>query len=429
MRILGIVELIILGFYIVKKYSYHGYLYFADISKVALILWLFAFGLYNLQISTLLKPSIEINIVGVVVIFNFWILSVLKTGIRESLFKLAIDLNEEKINDTYTSYMLVLFCLGVIAFISTYLKFGFTVFQSNKINRTELAYGYFYNALVVCVIYFLLLLIKKNKKFKKFEYLFLIIASLFMLICLLNRGNFIMIIMGAAIVSVLNFYYKTNKKYFSKKKIMIFLVCVMLFVFGFGVIGDLRFATVSKEFYHISYVELYGFKKNFPSGIGQLYIYITSPLENMSGVLKEQHIREYTWFSNLFYPAIKLLANLIGQGAQFANWVTEKYTIYPYLKSSAGLNVMSFMADAYQDCGYLGIIVYLFFYDVIIIFASKILKSNLYAVSKTIIYGLILQIIVWSVFSDSVFKIASIWVNIFFVYMIDFLTRKIKFKK
>ena len=89
---------------------------------------------------------------------------------------------------------------------------------------------------------------------------------------------------------------------------------------------------------------------------------------------------------------------------------------------------MSFMADAYQDGGYIGIIIYLILYDTIIIFSSKVLRSKLYGLSKVLIYGLLLQLIIWSVFSDSVLKMASVWVNIVLIYIIDFVAHRIRIK-
>ena len=428
MRLLGFLELSILILYIAENYNKHGYLYFVDISKVAFIMWLFAYGLYNIHISTLLKPSIEINIIGLVIIFNFWIMSNYKLKIRDSIQLVANELENENYNKKCTTGFGFLFILGVIAFCVTYLKFGFTIFQNNKINRTELAFGYFYNALVVCAVYYLYMIAKKNKNNEKVKYGILEIITLLMLVCLLNRGNFIMIFMGALVIFIFMFYSKTKKKYLAKKTLIFIGTGIILITMAFGIIGNVRFETVSREVYHISYVELYGFDKNFPSGLGQIYIYITSPLENMSDVIKNQNINEYTWFANLFYPVIKVVADLIGKGEMFVNWINASYDIFPVLKSSTGLNVMSFMADAYQDGGYIGIIIYLILYDTIIIFSSKVLRSKLYGLSKVLIYGLLLQLIIWSVFSDSVLKMASVWVNIVLIYIIDFVAHRIRIK-
>lgn len=86
------------------------------------------------------------------------------------------------------------------------------------------------------------------------------------------------------------------------------------------------------------------------------------------------------------------------------------------MKPQYGLNVGSFILDAYSDFGILGILMYMLWYNIIAFLTHKIICSNkIDNTSKAIIFPIIVQIAIWSVFSNSLFQIAGIWVDILFV--------------
>lgn len=427
MKVLGVAELTLLLIYLLRQHKKYGYFVFLNIRKLAFSFWLGAFGLYNLGISSLLQPDIPINILGFLIIGNFAVMAGMKTKTESRMEAVAEGVAGESFPGRYIKCVYFLLAGGILSFVLSFVNYGFTLFHQNKINRTELVLPYLYNSIVVCSI-FLYYLFRTNGTFLRKGCRLLVFAiSVFMLLCMLNRGNIIFIFTAVLILELFLYFSRTKKKYISLKGVVLVSAFLASAVFMFGVVGDMRFETVSREVYHMRYVELYGLSPEFPFGLGQLYMYLVSPLENMSHVLMEQEVTHYTFFCNLFYPGIKLIANLIGKGGVFSEWLSGQYEIYPYLQPRAGLNVMSFMADAYQDLGIAGIVVYLAFYDFILVAADKVLHSKMYGISKTIIYSFMIQIVLWGIFTNSVFRMGNLWVNIFFVFVMDTFVRCVHF--
>lgn len=429
MAIMGAVLLIILVIYIYINYKKNGFFAFLDISKIAFILWMLVLALYDLGLSTLITPKPLINIVALMIILNFALVGALVSKIPLYLKQLSNNIGNQYIPKTYKIFIYFYFALGLLAFIVTFKTYGFTIFNQNKISRTEISYGYFYNALVVCVLFFYFVFRLQKSVVHKMWQLIMFVVVMTMLMCLLNRGSLLYIGVGICIIEAIVYYKKKNSNYLSKKVIIVGVLALLGFIYLFGYIGEMRYEYVGKYIYKVTYVERYGFKKGFPSGFGQLYMYLTSPLENFSYIIEHSKVDNYTLFANLFYPFIKVFADMVGQGELFVNWIANTYELTPVLWGKAGLNVMSFMADAYQDFRYLGIAVYLLCYDVEIIMARNILKSKMLGVSKVIIYSLMIQLIIWSPFDNSVFRIATIWVDIALVFVADYVVRRIKIKR
>lgn len=428
MAVIGVALLIILVAYIYMNYKKSGFFIFLDISKIALIIWMLVLALYDLGLSTLIKPNSLINMVVLMIILNFAFVGVLVRKTPLYLKQLSNNIDNQYIPKTYKMFIYFYFALGLLAFIVTFKTYGFTILNQNKISRTEISYGYLYNALVVCFLFFYFIFRFQKNIVKKLWQFIMFIVVMAMLICLLNRGNLLYIGVGIVIIEAMVYYQKKNDVFLSKKVIVLVVLALLGFIYLFGYIGEMRYEYVGKYIYKVTYVERYGFKKGFPSGFGQLYMYLASPLENFSYIIEHSKVDNYTMFANLFYPFIKVFADMVGYGDLFVNWIANTYELSPILWEKAGLNVMSFMADAYQDFRYLGIAVYLLFYDIEIIMARNVLKSKMLGVSKVIIYSLMIQLIIWSPFDNSVFRIATIWVDIALVFVADYVVRRIKIK-
>lgn len=425
-RILGCAELGLLFIYLITIIRKYGILAFLDLSKISFILWLGAYGLYNLRISSILHPNLIINIVGLVIIANFYVLSLCTNNINE-IKKLGEGIIFEKISGTYSALIFCLTGIGFLSFYKTYNTYGFPLLRNNKLMRTELVYGYFFYTLCVSAIYWFYRIIKKHKVFNS---IVLLAFTIGMMTFLLNRGLLFFALCGIMILIVLVYYGKTKRKYFSRTIFLALLSILGIGVYFFGKFGDMRFEYVQNTVYHMRFVQLYGLSADFPSGIGQIYMYLVSPLDNMADILQNQPLdfHKYNWFCNLFYPFIKVFANLFGLGNEFRDYFGTLNDITPYLQEVAGLNAMSFMADAYNDFGILGIFVYVFLYDVIFVCSKYMLNLRMGSISKIIIYSLMMQIALWSVFTDSVFRLATLWVDIFIVFIIDKISRKIRIK-
>lgn len=73
------------------------------------------------------------------------------------------------------------------------------------------------------------------------------------------------------------------------------------------------------------------------------------------------------------------------------------------------------MADAFADLNIVGILVYIGCYDAFAYVTHRILNSKkINSISKAMIFPIIIQVAIWSVFSNSVFRISAIWVDITF---------------
>ena len=425
MRFLGIIELSILVTYIYVKYRRDGLFVFLDVSKIGFILWLGTMGLYNIQISSLYHPSIEINLLSILIITNFYLMSILKLGFTTSLKEEIVLLRTNGITGSYAKGIVLLFVVGLFASYRTYTLYGFTLLNENKLMRTDLAMGYAYNSLVVVAIFSYILFRINNKKNERVKAIALLIGSLALLVLLMNRGSLFYILLGIAVFELLYYYAIQNRKYLSTKIKAVVIIAAITAVFLFGLFGDIRTEGVNK-IYHSTLTQRYQLPEGIPSGFGQVYVYLTSPIENASHLIQAKSTTEPAYFNYLFYPIIKVFANIIGMGSEYQTYVAGLPDPEPYLWSIAGLNTFSFMGSAYQDFGIIGIFVYLAFYDFIIVFMSMILRTRLCPVSKIIIYSLLMNCILWSVFTNSVFKLAVLWTNTVLIILIDKTIRKIK---
>lgn len=427
MRFLGLVELMLLIAYVYNGYKRDGVFIFLDISKIGFMLWLGTIGLYNVQISTLYHPSIEINLLSLLILFNFYIISKVHLGIQEKLKDEILTLKEYGISNTYISGMILLLFVGIFASYRTYRLYGFTLLNENKLMRTDLAMGYAYNSLVVVAIFSYILFRLNHKKYERTKAVLLFVISMILLMLLMNRGSLFYVVLGLATFELLNYYTSENRKYLSIKTKFMIVIAVIAFIYLFGLLGDIRTAGVNATVYHSTLVQRYQLPEGFPSGLGQIYVYLTSPMENASHLLQTGMITKPTYFNYLFYPFIKVFANVFEMGGEYQTYVAGLPDPEPYLWNVAGLNTLSFIGSAYQDFGIIGILVYLIFYDLIIVFVSRILKSNLRPVSKILIYSLLMNCILWSVFTNSVFKLAVLWTNTIFIILIDKTLGKVRF--
>ena len=425
MRFFGIIELTLLAIYIYIKYKRDGLFIFLDVSKAGFVLWLGTMGLYNIQISSLYHPTIEINLISFFIILNFYIISILNLGINTNLKEAITALRTDGISGSYVKGIVLLFIVGLFASYKTYTLYGFTLLNENKLMRTDLAMGYAYNSLVVVAIFSYILFRLSHKKRVTIKAIALFTGSLALLVLLMNRGSLFYIILGVAVFELLNYYAAKDRKDLSPKIKAVIIIVAIAAVFLFGLFGDIRTEGVNK-IYHSTLTQRYQLPEGFPSGFGQVYVYLTSPIENASHLIQSETTTEPAYFNYLLYPIIKVFANLIGMGGEYQAYVAGLPDQEPYLWSIAGLNTFSFMGSAYQDFGIIGIFVYLAFYDLIIVFISMILRTRLCPVSKIMIYSLLMNCILWSVFTNSVFKLAVLWTNTVLIILIDKTIRRIK---
>lgn len=423
--IIGIIQAIILSFILVKLMKKRGISILGDGIVLMLILWLVNISLYNLQLSKLYKPNWQINIIVFIICILFYFISK-KIWLEENDIILIVEEIQENKND-YNIYSIITNTLFVIAFIVFWInvsKYGLAILEKNKIDKQRMDHyaGYIVYMLVLCsqIKYILF------RARKKISDLIIFILSVGTLALTLNRGPIAFIFSAIYIYEIFNLI--KIKKQISKKKlytiygVMIITLIVLLNLFAY--IGDMRMEYVLENVYYRTLNEHYKVPESVPSYILWAYIYLTSPLENIAFSLVNQSI-QFTFFNNLFYPFIKFGANILGMGTQYKYWLESRGAYIPYLDDEVGLNVSSFISDAMQDLGYIGVLIYIGIFIIFAYFGLALIKKkvNFSALGRIVIYANILNILFWSVFDNSL-RIPILLLNIIFVVFIELLREK-----
>lgn|GEM_PF-712674 len=421
-EILAVIQLVLFLFVIVRYLKKTGIISLVDQGKIMFILWTVAIILYNFKLSNLYKPTIIVNIIVMCISVSFLIMS-------KYVFLEDVDINKMFLKftqgkDTYKIYNTIsnlIFTAALIMFSINVYKYGLAILEDNKIDKQSLEHfaTYVVYMLVLCgqIKYIL------YRNYKKKTDLLLLIGSIVILVLTLNRGPIAFLIITIGIYEVFNFVNIKNT--LSKKRIHLtylgFIGMVILFVCFFGYIGNLRMKFVLENIYFKTLWEHYGVSEIMPSPIVWVYIYLTSPLENVAYSLAHQLLIGNGFFVNLFYPFIKFGANTLGKGEALKGWLMSRGRYVPHLQNEVGLSAMSFIPEAFQDAGVLGFIVYLAIYLLLAYMSIKVIKNKkLSPMGKVLIYGNIVSILLWSIFVNS-FKIPIVIMNILLVLVIELL--------
>ncbi|MBU3209362.1 hypothetical protein KPL28_06900 [Clostridium algidicarnis] len=422
---IGIIQLILLSIFIFKGYKKQGLSILGDAIKVMFILWMLNIALYNLRLSNLYNPTWQINLVVLLICFVFFMANK-KIYLNEE--DILINIEEIKDNKEYANIYSILstliFIVAFIVFLLNVQKYGLAILSENKINKQQMNHydGYIIYMLVVCT-QIKYILFRSNKKLVDG---IIFCLSLGTLILTLNRGPLSFILVAIYIYEFFNLV--KIKSEISKKKLYtiyaLLLLSLIAFLQLFGYLGDMRMDYVLKNIFHRTIQEHYQMSNNTPSSFLWSYIYLTSPLENASFSLINQGV-QLTYFNNLFYPFIKLFANLINKGSSYKAWVKGRYAYTPYLQNKVGLNAASFIPDAMQDLGYVGVIIYVSIFVALAYFGIALIKRKIKfsALGAIIIYINILNMLLWSVFVNSL-KIPVLILNILLILLIEVLMKK-----
>lgn len=422
MNIIGIIVLFFCGVTCMTWCSKDGVLFFVNYNRLAYILWSISLGLYDLQLSALYHPSLAINVIGIIIILNFWILDIVLPNDIKELFK--IYTNIESVSKIYKLGVFFVLGLGFLSFIVNLRNGALRFFLENKGARNNISLSYFLGLMVVVSQFFY---IYARSHFKKINrqfifYMGMSAISLFFIFANLSRGH--LLYWGITILIFELCDYMRRKKVFSItfKQVIYIGIIIFVAIWGFGYIGDSR----TKYVFTNGPAYQYQMDSNIPSGFVWTYIYISSPLENARYALEEINVEHYSFFNKMLYPVIKLVSNFVGMGNDYSMFVASFDDVKPYLWNSVGLNMGSFIMDAYQDLDIIGIIVYILCYDLIALFTHRIINSKKYLnISKALIVPLVFQTAIWSVFTSSVFNVSIIWICVVCVMMWDKFDKKL----
>lgn len=424
-QVIGIIQLVLLVVFLVYSHKKQGLSILGDSIKLMFILWVVNIGLYNLQLSKLYNPSWQINIIVLLICIGFLVASRKKYITEEDI---VVTLKEaETEHDKTKIYSIISTAIFVIASIVFWInvgKYGLAILSENKINKQPMDHyaGYIVYMLVLAA-QIKYILFRSSKKILEGV---LFVLSMGTLVLTLNRGPIAFVLAAIYIYELFNLV-KIKNSVTKKKLYIIYAVLIgvgLLFIQFFGYMGDMRMEYVLENVLHKTIQQHYQMWDYTPSGFLWSYIYLTSPLENASFSIINQGI-EFTYFNNLFYPFIKLFANILGLGAAYKGWLAGKATLTPYLDEKVGLNVSSFIPEAMQDLGYVGVVVYVLLFLALAYFGINLIRRKIKfsAIGSMVIYANILNILLWSVFVNSL-KIPVLILNILLLILIEVMIQK-----
>ena len=420
---IGVIQLLILTVMLFKYLKSSGIVVFADGIKLMLFLWLANIGLYNISISKLYNPNYQINIVVIFICIIFFLV-----GRRKYIKAEDIKISMKEIEDNKEDYIIykwitnILFLVAFLVFWKNTIKHGLAIFDENKIDKQVIDHydAYIiYMLVVVAQIKYILFRAKRS-----FAELIMFILSLGTLMLTLNRGPIAFIVAACYIYEIFNLI--KNKDRMSKKILYSiyggFILVGLIFIYFFGVIGDMRMEYVLNNILHKTINEHYLMPTWVPSGILWIYIYLTSPLENAAFAIASGGVN-FTFFNNLFYPFIKLFANIIGKGEAYKQWLISRGSYQAYLDEEVGLNAISFITDGMQDLGYIGLVVYILIFLALAYLGVQLIKKRITSsIGSIIIYANIINILLWSVFSNSL-RIPTLILYILFIGFVEVLRK------
>lgn len=420
---IGIVQILILAIFIFRSLKNIGISIFTDGIKLMFMLWLFNISLYNLRFSKLYNPNWQINMIVIAISILFFIVS-RKVYIEDK--NILASMEEIKSNkEVYNIYSIIINIVFIIAFITFWFnvsKYGLAILATNKIDKQPLDHyaGYIIYMMALCA-QIKYILYRTNRKIID---LIIFILSIGTLLLTLNRGPIAFIVAAIFIYELFNLV--RIKDMISKKKlygIYISLVIAFLILLQlFGYVGDMRMEYVLEHVYGRTINEHYQMNEALPSGFLWGYIYLTSPLENAAYAISNQGI-DLTYFNNLLYPFIKFGANIFGVGDRYKAWLLGRTGYVPYLNEKVGLNVSSFIPEAMQDFGYLGVMAYILIYIALAYLGITLIKKKkISSLGAIVVYVNIISILAWSVFDNSL-KIPVLILNILFVLFIEVLKK------
>jgi len=422
-QLLALLQLLIFIVIIRKFIKEKGVVILVDQVKIMFILWIVALMLYDFQLSTLYNPTIQINIIVMVIWGSFLIMTKFAFLEKEDVYLLFKDFNNK---DSYKLYALasnIIFIIAAMVFIFNVKKHGFAILEENKIDKQGLDHyaGYIIYMLVLCgeIKYILF------RNYRKWSDLLVLLGSIGILYLTLNRGPIAFLFITIGIYEVFNFV-NIEERLTKKQKYFIyggFIITILAFIWFFGYIGNMRMKFVLEEVYKRTLWEHYGMPMWIPSGLLWIYVYLTSTLENVAYALAHQLILGFTLMGNLFYPFVKLFANLLGKGDIFKGWLMSKGRYVPHLESEVGLNAMTFIPESFQDLGIVGFMIYVALFAALAYLSLRLIKSRKYftSIGGIIIYTNIASILIWSIFVNSFKNTPILILNIFGILLIELI--------
>lgn len=400
-----------------RWYKSDGLCMLFDVNRIAVAVWSLGIALYDLGLSDLLHPDVLINFIAAVIVAVFLGFELTNTRDQTLLTRCFKDIKAPN-NVLYWFIFAVLMLTCLFAFKTNIATGNIRGLSNNPGARIELTYGYMYRLSVPIALACYMSARLVHRRLVK--WLMYLIFALFTAVTAagLDRGPIVWLLTGIAIYELFSYAQRKGKVTISFRYLLFFLTLITIVIWAFDAFGSTRVTAQGNS----SVSALYQMNVDIPDGLTWIYIYITTPLENARFALEEIDVGELTFGCKMLYPFIKLIANLVGQGDAYATWIQSHTVVYSYLKSVAGLTVGSFLLDALQDFSYLGIVLYPLAYGLMTTLFKAMLRTQwLSSFTKVIVYTLVFQETLWSIFDDTVLFGPVLVCAVFFVVM-DALT-------
>lgn len=343
-------------------------------------------GLYVGKLSLLYHPKFEFVIYFLSILLFFLLLS--------TKFIFNCSLTEKEINNCFNikkerEFINIVYCfffIGIISNIWQMINYDIVLFEDNKVNKQfgDHYIQYLVNLLLISSSMAYIAMRENLKNKKKIMGMIFFFSNLNLLIWL-NRGAFTL-----QLVTVLVYeYMKAKQKDKIKKFVLKFFVLGILFLGYFAYIGNIRNEYVIENIFKYTINEHYKMPDGYPNEFVWIYIYLTSPLENMSRIIENQFPYYHTMGMRMFYPFVAPAFKMIFDAPT---------TLKPPLDNEAGLNVSTYMVDAVTDFGFIGPYIYMVYLLFILRLGQISLRKGLYGI---LTYASVLNIAFWLSFSNS----------------------------
>ncbi len=262
--------------------------------------------------------------------------------------------------------MMIFLLTGTLANYYEYTHVGWPIFLESKVTKIEILHytHYITNFLTYSMIMSYIGYRETYKYMKLLSFIVFAISLVGQLVWL-NRGPFLLLFFVVGLYEFLrSIKYNRTVKYFWT----IFMMSI-IFIVAFGYIGDIRVSYVMENIYGYTVNEHYEIPEWVPTPLTWIYIYCTSPLENFRDIFYNQNVTNYRYGMLLFYPFLAPVFKLI---------FDTRFSTYPYLDDIVGLNVSSFLNDAYNDFYIFGPYIYILYYALMFFIAIKLFSRGVY---------------------------------------------------
>lgn len=351
---------------------------------VTYIVWnIFILGLYFLDLTSLYEADFLFGFVYFLPVLFLCVINYnkLEKINFDSILKIIEDKSHRKI---FFTFLYAMFLIGVLASIYQIVNYGTPLTLDNKINRPSGDHyvQYLVNFLTVSSMMAYVSIrfgfghTKKN--------IMICVISIILLSVWLNRGAYTPFLVTVVFVE----YILAKKKNKEKSFYLLGLILLVLFMILFGYVGNLRMEYVMEYVYHCTINQWYGMPEYIPTGFVQLYIFLTSPLENAKHIYFEQCVWEYQYGIKMVYPFV----------APFVKELfSESANIFPYLDKTlpVGLNVSTYIHSAVVDFGYIGPYIYMIYISIFFRLCKFFCTRNIFGLLADIS---LIQMSLWMVF-------------------------------